>query len=1032
MNLGNLAISGSVTCNITGTGFPVVNLTLFTYGSKTGGGSFVLGSLPPGAFAILTDDGANVVLNISSPSIQSLVWSTGDGIWKTNGSLNWNYGTATYREYPSGVNDVVTFDDSSGGGTVTIGSQVNPSATFVNVTGTPYTFVGEGSIGGTNGVALQGTASLTLCNSNNFSGPVTISGGSGSSGGTLYVSNSFALGTTAGATVVFGPANTLEIGAPGGIGIGVTNETVTISGAGVGGARGALRGAAVTSGDNVWAGPVIIAADQTRIGTEDSGNLTVAGPITDNGANLGVVFRCGANGVVTVSGSGSSYAYTRTYGDGSGTGTVRLGANNAFSTNALQLGLGQVDLNGFNQTFASITDNTGPGTVINNGAVPSTLTINTGTNSLSSFSTVGSIVDGSNVLNVIKTGKGNQTFAGPTVTYSGSTTIGGGQLTISSANPVNTAITVLAGGALGGEGTTTNSLVFQADSMLVVDPISLGSFTANMVDATAAPIKVNFTSSAPANTATLLLTAVNGFTGPASHFQSVGSRGGSFYYTNGNTQLVFVPSSVNASLSWRGNNPTNPTFWDTITTTNWSNGGAPDIFFAGDNVLFDDTASTYTVAIQGASVQPTSVTVNSTNDYSFTGVIGGNATLTKGGPGRLLLNNNNTYTGPTLITNGIINIQTSGGLGTSVTGTVISDFGTLDLGTGAALANTLNLGAEILTISGTGLNGMGAIVNNSLTADQINAVQKVVLAGNARIGGTMRWDMRGTGNALDMGAFTLTKVGDNYIALVGTAVSNPGNVVVQGGTFAIQTGADIGGSSANTLTLQGGAILNNYQTTIPQQWSLVMENNTTYQANNGSASQNIWAGPVTLNGAASLNVNAYLTISGSIAGSGSINKTGTGYATLSASNSYSGNTTVTAGTLELQQPTLAGGSTVTVAGNAVLNLTFDATNIISSLVLNGTNQPPGLYSAANAAPFLGGGGVLQVSPTAPPVLQVANLGNGQLQFSWTGNFKLQAQTNTLNIGISSNWVDYPGGAGSPVNVPVDVSRGSVFFRLISP
>jgi hypothetical protein len=55
-----------------------------------------------------------------------------------------------------------------------------------------------------------------------------------------------------------------------------------------------------------------------------------------------------------------------------------------------------------------------------------------------------------------------------------------------------------------------------------------------------------------------------------------------------------------------------------------------------------------------------------------------------------------------------------------------------------------------------------------------------------------------------------------------------------------------------------------------------------------------------------------------------------------------------------------------------------------------------------------------------------------LQFSWTGSFKLQSQTNGFNVGISSNWADYPGGGASPVIVPIDATQATVFFRLVSP
>ena len=512
----NLVISGSVTCNVAGAGFPITNLTLLTYSSKTGGGSFVLGTLPPGAVATLNDDGANVTLDITAGSVQSLVWSVGDGLWQTNGGANWNSASATYLEYPSGVNDMVTFNDTASG-TVNINSQVNPSSTTVDVTSGFYTFNGTGSIGGTNGIAKLGTSTLQIDNANNFTGPVTLSGG------TLFVNNPDALGATNGMVTVNGPANTLEIGAPSGNGIAVSNKSVTINGTGVGGSRGALRGASVAAGQtNIWAGPVVIGTELSRIGTEDGGNLIVAGNITDNGANLGVILRQGTGGTLTIASTGNTYAYTRTFGDAS-LGALVLGADNALSTNRLDLGTGIVDMNGFNQTVTGVQDYSGLGTIINNGAAASTLTINSGTNAAASNGTAGSLVDGISALNLVKTGKGTQTLSGQNVTYSGTTLIADGRLNLSSTN-LNTAITVAGGGTLGGEPTTTNSLTFQANSILAFDPSTAESITADTINATASPISV-LLGTTVTNDA-LVLNAPNGITGSAANFVVVGSRKG--------------------------------------------------------------------------------------------------------------------------------------------------------------------------------------------------------------------------------------------------------------------------------------------------------------------------------------------------------------------------------------------------------------------------------------------------------------------------------------------------------------------------
>jgi hypothetical protein len=46
---------------------------------------------------------------------------------------------------------------------------------------------------------------------------------------------------------------------------------------------------------------------------------------------------------------------------------------------------------------------------------------------------------------------------------------------------------------------------------------------------------------------------------------------------------------------------------------------------------------------------------------------------------------------------------------------------------------------------------------------------------------------------------------------------------------------------------------------------------------------------------------------------------------------------------------------------------------------------------------------------------------------------LQAQTNGPGVGINSNWADIPDSAATnQMVVPVDASKGSVFFRLRFP
>ena len=70
-----------------------------------------------------------------------------------------------------------------------------------------------------------------------------------------------------------------------------------------------------------------------------------------------------------------------------------------------------------------------------------------------------------------------------------------------------------------------------------------------------------------------------------------------------------------------------------------------------------------------------------------------------------------------------------------------------------------------------------------------------------------------------------------------------------------------------------------------------------------------------------------------------------------------------------------------------------------------------------------------VASVTPPTLSFTQTGS-TLNFTWTdASFHLQSQTNSLNVGLSSNWFDYPSGGTSGVNVTVNPANPAVFFRL---
>ena len=348
------------------------------------------------------------------------------------------------------------------------------------------------------------------------------------------------------------------------------------------------------------------------------------------------------------------------------------------------------------------------------------------------------------------------------------------------------------------------------------------------------------------------------------------------------------------------------TFGDTDTSSaaGWTlaNNGT-----AANTLRLEGSAPTVTVNALGGSA---SVTVSA--------VVAGTNGLTKAGTGKLVLSGANTFSGPATISNGTVVAQNNAALGSPSAGTTVAGGSTLELG-GNLGTDALNLGSEVVTVSGTGVGGNGALVHTGPNT-QISALQQVVLAGNTTVGGSQRWDMRGGTSVLDMGLNTLTKTGSNYIALVGTTITNAGNIDIQQGTLGIQTSANIGGSASNTVTVQAGAAIENYLTATPQNWSLVMQGGSTFWAESSStASENVWAGPVTLNGAVTFRADGVLTISNIISGaSGSITKIGAFTATLAGNNTYGGTTTVSNGTLIVNGDQSAATGAVTVLSGATL------------------------------------------------------------------------------------------------------------------
>ena len=156
--------------------------------------------------------------------------------------------------------------------------------------------------------------------------------------------------------------------------------------------------------------------------------------------------------------------------------TTALSPNSAFTVNSI------LDLNGFNNTIASLS---GTGTVVNNGSSNGTLTVG-GNNVSSVFS--GVLEDGSAAtLALTKIGTGTLTLTGNN-TYTGGTTINGGTLELGNGGT---------SGSIVGNVTDNGTLAFDRSDILTFSGLISGTGGVEQI-----------------GTGTTVLTAANTYTGP--------------------------------------------------------------------------------------------------------------------------------------------------------------------------------------------------------------------------------------------------------------------------------------------------------------------------------------------------------------------------------------------------------------------------------------------------------------------------------------------------------------------------------------
>ena len=198
----NVSTTGACLLNIaaiTNTGAYPVEIPLISY--ETQSANFTLGPLPfanPVQYqGYLTNDAS---LNCICLVLTTGPWQPGPVTWVGNVSGDWDFITtnwlngSTPYQYADGI--TAQFDDSAATGNVNLTTALSPAGVTVSNSSLAYTFSGPGALSGGGSLTKQGNGTLTFANSgnNDFSGSITVSGGtlqvgSGGTSGNLGTGN---------------------------------------------------------------------------------------------------------------------------------------------------------------------------------------------------------------------------------------------------------------------------------------------------------------------------------------------------------------------------------------------------------------------------------------------------------------------------------------------------------------------------------------------------------------------------------------------------------------------------------------------------------------------------------------------------------------------------------------------------------------------------------------------------------------------------------------------------------------------------
>jgi autotransporter-associated beta strand protein len=521
--------------------------------------------------------------------------------------------------------------------------------------------------------------------------------------------------------------------------------------------------------------------------------------------------------------------------------------------------------------------------------------------------------------------------------------------------------------------------------------------------------------------------------------------GGTVTTNSTNTQTIDLAMALSASRTF------NALAGDLVVRGVMS--GAGGLAKTGGNTLTLTAANTYTGATTiaagtlqlgnggttGSLSTSSSISNNGTLAFNrsntitqgpdFASVITGTGGITKLNTNTLVLNGTNTYTGATTVNAGTLRAGAAAGgqaFGNLSALTMANTAGaTLDLNGfdqtigslagGGTTGGNVTIGVNNLTLGGdnsstlfggafTGTGNLTKVGNGTFTVtSQIPSLVTITIsAGTLQIGNggttgqttspstvinnaTYVWDrsanithgdtsvISGTGVLVKRGSFTFTMNSTN---------SYSGGTVIDAGTIALNNALALG-STSGTLTVNTGGTLN------LNNFSIAVGNLT---GTGGTITSSVGGSRTLTIGTGDTGGGVFNGVIADGAGTTSLTKVGTGTITLTGVNTYSGSTTVNAGTLRLEGlGSINSSFPIIVAPGATL-VKNSSTPLDVAPVLNGTGP--------NSRSFLRGNGRINAAMTTDSIYNVISPGDSPGTLSYGEDQSWESFTYAWEV---NNW-----------------------------